>query len=274
MRTDIFIIGAQKAATTTLFEILCTSPRISGASNKEPHFFSTSSDWKAELPAYEALFDRRDDAIYLEASTSYTFYPHRRLGIWDDIFEYNPEARFIYIVRNPLDRIIAAYRHGAARGYGKVDFEHYVLRNPLALRTTRYHTQIMPFIHRFGRERVLLLEFGDFVGNQATTLAEVAVFAGLPRDHFGDAVAHSANTAQAGKPPHWLDTPPAPLALMRERFPRAWYALTSKFHRSPPEKPVVARELRRAIGHMLEPEIAGMEELMQRDLTDWREDLR
>ncbi|MFW5682353.1 MAG: sulfotransferase family protein [Phycisphaeraceae bacterium] len=274
MRTDIFIIGAQKAATTTLFELMCASPRISGASNKEPHFFSTADDWKSELPGYEALFEQRPDAIYLEASTSYTFYPQRRLGIWDDIHEYNPEARFIYIVRDPLDRIVAAWRHGAARGYGQPAFEDFVFKNPLAIRATRYHTQITPFIRRFGRGHVLLIDFAEFVADQTGTLAQVSEFIGLPRDHFGEVAPLSANTAARGKAPHWLDPPPGPLARLPDRFPRAWYALTRPFHRYPAEKPEVAPAARRAIGDLLEPEIAALEELMQRDFTAWRQQLR
>jgi hypothetical protein len=274
VKTDIFIIGAQKAATTTLFELLCTSPRIVGASEKEPHFFSTADDWKEELPGYEALFEHREGALYLEASTSYTFYPQRRLGIWNDIHEYNPGARFIYMVRDPLDRIIAAWRHGAARGYGTPAFEDYVFRNPLAIRTTRYHTQIVPFIRRFGRGRVLLLEFAEFVADQTGTLERVSEFLGLPRDHFGVVAPMSANTAAAGKAPHWLDPPPGPLALLPKRFPRAWHAVTRPFHRYPAEKPKVVPAVRQAIGHLLEPEIAGMEELMERDFTSWRERLR
>lgn len=273
MKTDIFIVGAQKAATTTLFELLCTSRRISGASNKEPHFFSTAQDWRIGLPEYEALFEQREDSILLEASTSYTFYPHRNLGIWDDIHEYNPKARFIYIVRDPLDRLIAAYRHGAARGYGTPTFDNYVFRNPLAIRATRYHTQVTPFIHRFGRERVLLLDFADFIADQTATLAQVSEFIGLGRDHFGKIPAYSANTAEGGKPPYWLDELPGPLSALRRRFPRAFHKMTRPLHRYPASKPEVTAPVRQAIGHMLEPEIAGMEELMKRDFTGWRERL-
>lgn len=274
MKTGLFIIGAQKAATTTLFELLSTSDCICGAAEKEPHFFSTRNDWRDALAEYEALFDRREGAIGLEASTSYTFYPQRRLAIWDDIHEYNPAARFNYIVRNPLDRIIAAWRHSAARGYGQLSFADYVRKNPLPIRASRYSTQVLPFIRRFGREQVLLLDFADIVARQGATLAQVARFVGLPSDHFADVPPLSANSAEEGKLPHWFDRIPAPVVSMGQRFPGPWHSLTGTLRTPPPEKPVVEPALRHAIGDLLESEIRGIESLMQRDFSAWRSSLR
>ena len=226
------------------------------------------------LPEYEALFARREGAIWLEASTSYTFYPQRRLGIWDDIHEYNPAARFIYIVRNPLDRIIAAWRHSAARGYGQPGLADYVRQNPLAIRASRYRTQVLPFIGRFGREQVLLLDFGDIVDKQGAALTQVARFVGLSPDHFADVPPLSANTAEEGKLPYWTDRLAMPAAMLRRRFPGLWHRLTASLRTRPPEKPVVEPALRRAIGDLLDSEITGIEELMQRDFSAWRESLR
>lgn len=274
MKTDLFIIGAQKAATTTLFEILATSPRISGASEKEPHFFSTEPDWRAALSRYEALFEQRHDAIYLEASTSYTFYPQRNLELWEDIHEYNPEARFIYILRNPLDRIVAAYRHSRARGYGQGEFADYVLKTRITLNVTRYFTQIMPFIRRFGREQVLLLDFDDFIADQAATLRQVSGFIGLPEDHFADAAPHRANMAETGKLDHRLDRLPEPISALKQRFPGTWDRITGPLHREAPDRPEIDPCLRRAIGNLLEAEIRGVEELTGRDYARWRESLR
>lgn len=109
MKVDLMIIGAQKCGTTTLYDILNLHPSLRGCRYKEPEFFSISPDWKANIDSYHSLFEQGNGVLYFEGSTTYTFYPLRNLNIWDDLFEYNRKLKFIYIVRNPIERIISSY---------------------------------------------------------------------------------------------------------------------------------------------------------------------
>ena len=90
---DFMIVGAQKCGTSTLSAILRIHPALVRCDVKEPNFFSGCEDWRAELPRYEQMFRRREGALYFEASPSYTFYPHRKLDLWDDLHSYNPALK-------------------------------------------------------------------------------------------------------------------------------------------------------------------------------------
>lgn len=151
------IIGAQKCGTTTLFNILNDHPSISGCTEKEPHYFSTTKNWRNDLNLYHMLFKEKEGTLNFEASTTYTFYPLRNLHIWDDIFDYNPNMKFIYIVRNPVDRIVSSYMHNYERGYIDLDIEEALIKERLLIELTRYYTQISPYIKKFGRDKIWLL---------------------------------------------------------------------------------------------------------------------
>lgn len=271
MKTDFIILGAQKCATTTLFEMLDRSPRIVGAADKEPHFFSTCSDWRAELPRYEALFERKDGALYCEASTSYTFYPHRNLEIWEDLHEYNPRMKFIYIVRNPIDRILSSYLHNLARGYTRDPVETYVRSHALPIDVSRYHMQIVPFVRRFGRDRVLLLDFADLVANPRATLSTVAGFLGLDVAELEGAEDVHANVSIGGrKQHHRFDRPPLVMRGVRKLLPGTWAAAVAGLSPKPTRKPELPPHLKRMIVNLLDSDIAALERLTDRDFADWR----
>lgn len=266
------ILGAQKCATTTVFDVLSRHPELSGARNKEPHFFSTTSDWRAGVEEYERLFDP-DPAVRLrfEASTSYTFYPHRNLEIWRDLHDYNPDLKFIYLVRHPVARIRSSHQHSTARGYTREPLEQRILSNRLMLDVTRYHTQITPFIEQFGRDRVLLLLFEDFVQAPGNVLNTIAEFLEIDAAGFRQREPVHSNQSLGRLRRHpWAHQPPLVLRPVSKLMPRAWDAATARLASYIEETPEVSPEVQRLILRMLELEICGVERLMERDLSAWR----
>lgn len=272
MKVDLVILGAQKCATSSMFEILCRHPRIVGSLPKEPHFFSTARDWRAELPRYEAIFPpARDDALRLEASTSYTFYPHRNLRIWEDMYEYNPGLRFLYLVRDPIDRIVSQYMHSVARGYTREPIERVITRHPLYLDATRYATQITPFIETFGRDQVLIVDFEDFVGAGQETLARVMRFVGLdPSDLAEHEEVHANRSVGGAKQHHLFDDPALPLRALRHLAPRTWKRLATSVAPTIERRPELSPAHQQMIVDMLEFDIRELEVLLGKDLTAWR----
>lgn len=270
MKVGLMILGAQKCATTTLFDILDQSHLIAGARVKEPHFFSRSADWRRDLPAYHALFNERPGAIYCEASTSYTFYPHRNLNIWDDIHAYNPDMKFIYIVRNPVERIISHYVHSVSRGYTRASIEQFITDHPLTIDVCRYYTQITPFIRRFGKEKVLILEFEELVSHRAKALIKVAAFLAVDASALLEVGSVHSNAANTERRHYRFDNPPFLLRIVRKLTPRVWQAVVRQFTPVHPAKPELPRPYRQLVVNVLDLEISAMEELMDRDLSGWR----
>src|SRR5690349_21805688 len=110
MKVNFIILGAMKCGTSSLSKILSLHPDISFSQPKEPDFFSKNNDWKNKLHEYHSLFPKKA-MLYGDGSTSYTKYPAYNLSIWDDIYEYNNNMKFIYLIRNPIERTISHYVH-------------------------------------------------------------------------------------------------------------------------------------------------------------------
>ena len=115
---NLFVPGAQKSASTTLFRILAQHPQIYASPKKEPHFFSRESIYEADSALYfQREFADRDVAQYcLDASQSYleiTPTPYRILKVLGN------DVRFVIVLRHPVDRAESAFRHFRMKAGGK-----------------------------------------------------------------------------------------------------------------------------------------------------------
>lgn len=103
-RPNFFIIGGPKCGTTSLAAWLAGHERIFLSPKKEPHFFNDDTCHRrtiTTLSQYEALYEGADERHLAvgEASTGYAF---SKTAV-PNILAYQPHARFIVCVRNPVE---------------------------------------------------------------------------------------------------------------------------------------------------------------------------
>ncbi|XOV91150.1 MAG: sulfotransferase domain-containing protein [Bacteroidota bacterium] len=166
---NFLIVGSPKCGTTTLYNILSDHPEIFLTDPKEPQFFSkgrylVDHDWDW----YHGLFKHvTTEKAIGEASVGYTVrYPR----FWADpelIYHHLPEAKIIYMVRNPLERISSHYVNSKIIGYPKDmgSFRTAVKNHPMLIDTCRYWSLISPYIKLYGKENVQILFFEDMKTN-------------------------------------------------------------------------------------------------------------
>ncbi len=183
MRVNFMIIGAQKSGTTSLAAQLADHPQIGFSRIKEPGFFNSTADWEGNLEGYHELFEGGSGPLFGEASTMYTFLPEAP-STCRRIHAYNPEMKLIYIMREPVARLISHYSHSVARGMEQRPPQEAVNEDPRYINNGRYAVQIRPYIELFGRENVLLLIFEEYIADPDHTLREVADFLGVSGDGF------------------------------------------------------------------------------------------
>ncbi|WKN41791.1 sulfotransferase family protein [Tunicatimonas pelagia] len=272
MKVDFMIIGAQKAATTSLYSILDSHPSLVGSRPKEPHFFSKSKNWREELSQYEQRFIQQEGALYFEASTTYTFFPLTNWHIWDDLYEYNPELKFIYLVRDPVQRIISSYMHSYERGITDLSIEEVIVQNRKYIDVSRYATQITPYIERFGREYVLIIDFDDFNDNRDKAMRSIAAFLSVDFAGFKDYEKTRSNVSLGGNKKHrrW-DKPNLAQKAVRKYLPGVWDQLTRNEDRAFHQRPTLSVATQRMILQMLRLEIDALEKIMNKDLSHWRQ---
>lgn len=101
-RPNLFILGAPKCGTTAMATWLSAHPEVFVSPVKEPHYFSEEHRLTPTLEKYEALFvdaDPQHHRWVCEASVWHLFSD----TAVPNILDYAPDARFIVMVRNPLD---------------------------------------------------------------------------------------------------------------------------------------------------------------------------
>lgn len=173
---NVFLIGAMKCGTNTLYHALKNHPAISIPRTKELDFFlegSTGEDYLAEFE----LTDRT--VATLDGTTQYSKYPAIK-HIPEAIHAYNPDALIVYMMRDPVARLESNVAHNIARGSGAtLDNwrESGVLRN--ALNFGKYYTQLSLYTRLFPREQIFTGVFESFVRDQASFLAALCTFIGV-----------------------------------------------------------------------------------------------
>jgi hypothetical protein len=269
MKVDFIIIGAQKSGTTSLTYQLSQHRQICFCKVKEPHHFSKSKDWKNELQVYHKFFEPMSGQLCGEASTSYTFLPQYS-HTSSRLFEYNPKLKLIYIVRQPVERIISHYMHKLARGRAKNSPELDVLINPHYINVSRYGMQLEPYLKLFPRGNVLLLIFEEFISNPFKILEQIALFLGIDSSGF-----NSVDTKPKGvstSKPYLIRFRGAQLAeKLINRTPYRIRKIARKYlYFRVQNKIELSHSLKQTLWNSLEDEVLHIEEILGRRLDIWR----
>jgi len=158
----VLLIGAMKAGTTTLFELLAQHPAIAPCREKEPEFLSDPARWKQGLAAYSRLWEWRPERhrFALEASTKYTklpAFPSAAIAT----SRLPATFRFVLLVRHPIDRLRSEYLHSLARGW--IDAPIHRGLSPYAVLHSNYRFQLLPYVVAHGRESILVVTYDELL---------------------------------------------------------------------------------------------------------------
>jgi hypothetical protein len=135
-KPNLFIIGAMKSGTTLLWKLLGSHPSVYMSTLKEPCYFVEPTQlrkfqplawrqgyWRSQEHYLQLFRSRRKEAFAGEASGYYTHLPDAT-GVAERIWRFDPNARLIYIMRDPVERTISHYWHKV-----KIDLHHTLLQN-------------------------------------------------------------------------------------------------------------------------------------------------
>lgn len=215
---NLFIVGAAKAGTTALVQILEQHPKIFVCPIKEPNFFNTEVKATQLHPsvseeviltesyfnhkplkekhlalvqneqAYLKLFETQSDFdYYCDASTGYLYSPVAA----KNIAHFNPNARIIIILREPIKRTWSHFHMDVARGIQKSenihlqiqkDFESTdkgYLKTHLYIDLSLYYKQIKRYYELFPPAQILLLRQEDLASDPERVLKVLSEFLNL-----------------------------------------------------------------------------------------------
>ncbi len=178
---DFLIIGAQKAGTTTLYRDLLENPTIFLPIDKEPGNLSEDGALTdAGRSAYARHFaGAGSHQICGEATTGYTKQPdipgvpERARNVLGEKF------KVIYLVREPISRIISHHHHELISGQVSCGIDEAVRTDRRFVNYSRYAMQITPWRETLGPEQVLIVHFETYIENRLETIASVYRFLGI-----------------------------------------------------------------------------------------------
>lgn len=274
MLVDFMMIGAQKCGTTGLAAQLAAHPSVCFSRIKEPAFFNETANWREKLDEYHSLFDPIEGQICGEASTMYTFLPEC-LDTHDRLYEYNPDLKLIYIMRQPVNRIVSHYTHNLVRGIVKEAPEQVVFDDPTYINHSRYGVQIRPYLQRFTPDNILLLLFEEYVKTPDVVLQQVADFLQIDPTRFEDPD-ESEKHQSTGRA--YLKYEAArkfvgsdAFQSVREYIPQAIrQPLKKRMSNQIESKPQFSPQLKQAIWRFVEDDVKEIENLLGRELTEWK----
>lgn len=177
---DFIIIGAMKCATSTLHDQLAAQPGVFMSDPKEPCYFSDDEIHARGVGWYTNLFTAAAPSdICGESSTHYTKQPTHPDTVQRMADELPEHARFIYIMRHPVDRLVSQYMHEWTQRTIGVSLDDAVDQYPMLMNYSRYAMQLEPYLEAFGRDRILPVFFERLTKSPQTALTEVGCFIGL-----------------------------------------------------------------------------------------------
>lgn len=194
---NTFLIGVQKAGTTTLDDWLSQHPDIyCYDSLKDVHLFyrfKTKAEMEKrmvlETPPY------KNEKVVLQSAVNYVFYESMLQGIQSHV----PEAKLLLILRNPADRAISAYQYfckmqretrsiEAAMNYTvKTGFEFNHDNSDFTyIEHGFYGAQVQSVLKYFSREQLLVLDYDDLRSRPEQLMQQIAAFLQIDENFVPD----------------------------------------------------------------------------------------
>jgi hypothetical protein len=176
---NLIVIGGLKCGTTSLHHYLNLHPAIAMSRPKELNFFVAELNWPLGADWYASHFDPADP-VRGESSPHYTNRPRfeRVAERMRDML--GGDARLIYVVRDPIDRMLSHYLHNVGGGY-----EHRALEEALTdphstyVSRSRYFFQLEPYWQAFGPESVRIVTREELLRDRPATMRRAFEFVGV-----------------------------------------------------------------------------------------------
>jgi sulfotransferase family protein len=205
----VIIAGSNKCGTTSLFRYLADHPAVRPSNRKELLFFSStpSGPQESTVAAYCREFSaaKRHAPVLLEASPQYLHAGRRRA---ENIRKYLPEARLLFILRDPVQRLVSYYRSDfGQRGRPSYGYSfarvvelgldgltrgavEYTAAASFAqeIRMADYVTYLQQYLEVWPRDQMRVIFFEDFCRDLKTQTADVARFLDLDVRFYDDYV--------------------------------------------------------------------------------------
>jgi hypothetical protein len=305
---NLFVVGAMKAGTTTLYRYLAGHPDVFMSPVKEPHHFCGDVEIGRLAPLYRSAsagldayldgpMDRerhmahvpeRDRYLRLfrdaggrpwrgEASPSYLL-SERAPG---EVRAASPDARVVILLRDPVDRAVSHYRMDLGAGVVRTPFAQAVREDrraegmgypteSLYLAMGMYARQVRRWLDAFPAGHVRVYLFDDLRARPVALTADLAAFLGVDPAAFRESVEHE-NRAAAPRwvALNWVLHQSGIKTLLRRLAPTAVLQAGKRMWYREPGGAAASPETKAELRALFAADVAELSALIGRDLSHW-----
>jgi len=195
---NFICVGAQKAGTTSLYDILKSHPNIYMSDVKETKFFQRDNDYIKGLKFYQEEYfsNLNQELIIGEIDPEYLYFNYVSKRIYDSL---GKNTKLIFMLRNPVERAYSHYLMSLRRGYETLSFENAIACEYERINNTSndteyfsqknhfsyidrglYYKQIEEYLKYFPKENMLFILFEeDFLLKKEETINKILIFLGV-----------------------------------------------------------------------------------------------
>lgn len=294
-KPNIFIVGAPKTGTSSLFHYLDQHPEVFMSKYKEPCFFASDFESPTYIKTeaqYLALFSDVSDEKWIgEATTTYLYSKNAA----SEIKDFSPEAKILIMLRNPIDMIYSLHsqrlyellediedfdkaidaeedrKQGKRLPDGFAYPKEYLLYREIA----KYSIQVKRYLDIFKKENVHIIIYDDFNKDTEGEFKNVCQFLGISTDlNINYNVVNPRKRLRSKKLERFLKNPPCSLRLILRVFvPRNIRVTISKrlrsFNRLYVPRPCMLSKTRDSLKKDFAADIQEISKMIDRDLTYW-----
>ena len=286
-KPDFFIVGAPKCGTTAMNRYLGQHPEIFMPEIKEIHYFGSDLQVHNDmsLKDYLSIFKDAGDARRVGETSVWHLYSKVAAR---EIKQFNPDARIIIMLRNPVEKIHSSHSYALYSGVETIpdletalEAEEYRRNDPetpigaLYKKAMNYTEQVQRYVDVFGWEKVHVIIYDDLKNDPSGTYREVLEFLDVKQDfapEFG--VVNRNKRSRSKRVQSLLSRPPLPARVaVRTLLPRELrYRVASRLKklnsRDEPRSPMDPK-IRENLQREFAPEVERLSRLLDRDLTHW-----
>jgi hypothetical protein len=145
----------------------------------ELNFFIEEANWNRGVDWYRSQFSPREEGQRAgDASPWYSTFPVYA-GTPERIATTVPDVKIIYLIREPIDRIVSSWVENRARGYDSLPMQEAILTDVRYICPSQYATQLERYLEYFDRSAILVLRTEDLAKDTVKVVADACSFIGV-----------------------------------------------------------------------------------------------
>jgi hypothetical protein len=278
---NLIIIGGLKCGTTSIHHYFGLHPEVQMSKPKELNFFVQELNWDIGLDWYRGRFDSRFK-VRGESSPHYTHLSRYR-GVAERIHQHVPEAKLIYMVRDPISRILSHWCHAVGAGYETRPMEEALDREDQGYVTrSLYWTQLQPYLELFDRSQIEVITQEELQSNREETMRRAFRFAGVDEGFTSEQFEREWEKSSAKESERYqfmekLIKLPGFRSFDRnfDRLPESMRWMVEKVvhdpEAPPAPKPELPDSIREHLASVFGDEVAAIQEFAGRRFTGWQQ---